>query len=169
MTVHAHTGTEADAPSEVVIHFENGLSQTVPVFETDPSPYATYMFADVDGTFSGLRVLQVTAEMDLSLFESYTFNLISYPCLPEIAESTVSGTIVQHGNGKPVADLEVCLVELDLCATTDANGSFSFTDVPDGTYTLTSDGPVYKPLTATVEVSGTDVSLDLVQFRGGGQ
>jgi hypothetical protein len=60
-------------------------------------------------------------------------------------------------------------VEAGLCTITDANGYFAFTDVVNGSYTLTSNGPVYKPLTITVEVAWADVYLELVQVHGGGR
>jgi len=80
--------------------------------------------------------------------------------------SAVYGTIVQRGNLMPVAGAEVCLAELGDCTVTDATGSFGFTDVADGSYTLVSTAPGYKTLTTSVTVAGGDVSLDLIQFRG---
>lgn len=107
-------------------------------------------------------------------YEYTSFRTGSGPCdneiqVPPTPVYTVSGTILQHGNGKPVAGATVCIAETGVCTTTDEGGYFVFTDLEDGTYTITSTADVYKPLTTTVTVAGSDVYVDLVQNRGGGR
>lgn len=47
------------------------------------------------------------------------------------------GTVLSDSADKPIANAEVTISELGLADTTDADGDFSFKDVPLGTYTLT--------------------------------
>lgn len=121
----------------------------------------------------GTAVTGATAIFDTELYPNYRFTVTARPepCFPAPAPvtHTVSGDIVQRGNQKPVADLTVCLVEADLCTTTDANGSFAIAGVEDGTYTLYTDGNNWKPQYNTVTVSGGDVHVDIIQFKGGGK
>lgn len=161
----------SDFPDSVTIHFEDG--RTV---EAQPNLGANvgtryYYFYDNDWAFEGVRVTTAETVFDTTKYPNYRFSVTARPCVPdpEPVTYTVSGNIVQRGNMKPVADLTVCLVELDTCTTTDANGSFSIAGVEDGTYTLYTDGNNWKPQYNTVTVSGGNVHVDLIQFKGGGK
>ncbi len=57
----------------------------------------------------------------------FTFNLFSF---------TFSGTVYDQSTGQPLADASVQLVEMQRSTTTDAQGIFQFTDLPEGKYTL---------------------------------
>jgi hypothetical protein len=152
----------------VTLHFADGTTAEAVSFLGPNFGTNTYRLDDSSRIYREVSLLYASAQFDATKYPNHRFTVTAYPCDPT-PFSSVSGTITQHGNQKPVAGLEVCLVEAGLCIITDANGYFEFTGVDYGTYTLTSNGPVYKPLATTVEVSGTDVCIDLVQFRGGGQ
>lgn len=158
----------ADFPASVTVHFADGTTAEAVSFFGPSFGTATYHLDDSTSVYREVPLLYATAQFDATKYPNHRFTVTAYPCDPT-PFSTVSGTITQHGNQKPVSGLEVCLAELGLCTYTDANGYFEFADVDYGTYTLTSDGPVYKPLVTSVEVSWADVYLDLVQYRGGGR
>ncbi len=158
----------ADFPTSVTLHFADGTTAEAVSFLGPNFGTLYYHLDDSNRTYREVPLLEATAQFDTTKYPNYSFAVVSYPCDPT-PYSTVSGTITQHGNQKPVDGVEVCLVEAGVCTITDANGYFEFTGVKYGTYTLTSDGPVYKPLTTTVDVSWADTYIDLVQYRGGGR
>jgi hypothetical protein len=173
LEIEADPSINVDYPSAILLVFADGTTQPASMDRSSSPTVKRYVLNDPNSVYRQSRLSWATAELDTSGVspEDIRFQVVEWPCpsTTSPSTSTVSGVIVQHGNQKPVAGLQVCLTELNLCTFTDTNGSFTFTDVPDGTHTLISNGPVYKPLTTTVEVSGTDVYIDLVQFRGGGQ
>lgn len=156
-------------PASVSIHFADGTT-------AEATPYLGANFGTKYYYLDGPRNVEVTtatAEWDTTRYPNYRFTVSARPCLPEPepepTTAAVTGTIVQRGNERPVADLTVCLVEADVCTITDAGGNFAFTDVEYGTYTLTSDGDNWKLMTTTVTVADGDVHLNLIQFKGGGK
>lgn len=153
-------------PQSVTLHFADGSTAVATSFLGPNLNSNTYRLDDSNGVYRQVDLLYATAQFNAATYPNYRFTVTAYPCDPV---PDVFGTIVQQGNMKPVAGLDVCLVDLGQCTTTDANGAFRLLDVQNGTYTLTSDGPIYKPLTTTVTVAGTDIYLDLIQQRGGGR
>lgn len=159
----------SDFPASVALHFANGSSVEARPMLGPNGGTMTYRFADSNGDFVGVAVTGATAQFDTTKYPNYRFTVVARPCLPEPAPTyAVTGDVVQRGNEKPVADLTVCLVEADLCTSTDANGSFAITGVEDGTYTLSTDGENWKPQHNVVTVSGGDVHVNVIQFNGGG-
>ena len=66
---------------------------------------------------------------------------------------------VQSGN-EPIVGATVRLLELDREQRTDAQGQFSFSNVPKGTYRIYAGGILgYVAATDTVQVSGGEVSV----------
>ena len=65
----------------------------------------------------------------------------------------VSGTV--RGADKPVVGATVRLLELDRVQHTGANGSFSFSGVPKGTYTVFASASGFASASKTIEVTGS--------------
>lgn len=172
LNTHDFNVNVRDFPASVTLHFEDGRSVSA-VPNANPTGTAMYYyFNDNDFAFAGVRVSSAETLFDTTKYPNYTFKVTGRPCVPDPEPEptyAVTGTIVQRGNERPVADLTVCLVEAELCTTTDASGSFSITGVEDGTYTLYSDGNNWKPQYNTVTVSGGDVHVNVIQFKGGGK
>ena len=155
-------------PESVTILFEDG-SSTVATPLMGAS-FGTIYYYSYD--LRDVAVIGATAEFDTELYPNYRFTVTARPepCFPapEPVTYSVSGNITQQGNMKPVADLDVCLGEAELCTTTGADGSFVIAGVEDGTYTLYTDGDNWKAQYTTVTVEGGDVTVDVVQQKGGG-
>jgi hypothetical protein len=153
-------------PASVTIHFADGST-------TEATPYLGPNFGTQYYYSYDLRespVTGATAHWNTTAYPNYSFTVTARPCVPDpVPTYSVSGTIVQHGNQNPVVDLTVCLVELERCTTTDADGYFSIAGVENGTYTLSSDGSNWKPQTNSVTVADSNVSINLVQYKGGGR
>lgn len=64
------------------------------------------------------------------------------------AKGTISGTIKNAFTNQPVAGVKVTLTQTSTKAVTDNNGAFTFSDVAEGTYSITTADAGYK--TATV-------------------
>lgn len=160
-----------DFPRSVTVHFADGTSHETTGTGSFAIGRQYYYLYDHDKVLRQVPVLYATAQFDTTKYPNYDFRITALPCSPvvEPVTHTVSGDIVQRGNQKPVADLTVCLLEAELCTTTDASGSFAISGLEDGTYTLYTDGDNWKPQYNTVTVSGGDVHIDVTQFKGGGR
>lgn len=158
----------SDFPKTVTLTFADGSTLVATGSLLGPRlGTATY---SVDGA-TGVYLESATAVVDTEAYPEYRFTVTARPepCFQEApVTNAVSGTVLQRGNEKPVADLEVCLVEANLCTTTDASGAFVIEGVEDGTYTLTTNGINWKPQSTTVTVAGGDVVVNVVQQKGGG-
>lgn len=163
----------SDFPQSVTLHFEGGITAEASGFLYPNAATQTYSLRDPNNFYRELPLLYATAQFDIEKYPGYSFTVTAYPCdptpEPEPVSHTVSGTVVQQGNEMPVAGLTVCLVEAELCTTTDASGSFSIAGVEDGTYTLYTDGDNWKEQYTAVTVEGDDVYVDVVQQKGGGR
>lgn len=169
---HDWDAPAADFPDSVVLHFEDGRS--VEALPNRDASVGTryYYYYDNDYAFAGVRVSAAETLFDTTKYPNYTFKVTARPCVPDPEPEptyAVTGTIVQRGNERPVADLTVCLLEAERCTTTDASGSFTISGVEDGTYTLYTDGDNWKAQYNSVTISGSDVYIDVVQFKGGGR
>ncbi len=90
-------------------------------------------------------------------------------CLPLLLDAaaasaqTIAGTV--RGAGAPIVGATVRLLELDRVERTGAQGQFSFSDVPIGTYRVFVGVTGYASATDTVRVTGptTTVSFDLAR------
>ena len=73
----------------------------------------------------------------------------AYPqCTPVGNGGTVSGTVTDAGNSNPISGATVALGSR--VTTTAANGTYSFTNLPAGTYpVITASAPGYNSSTAT--------------------
>ena len=75
------------------------------------------------------------------------------PCVHAQAPVVISGRVVADETGKPVSDARVQLEGTDFARVTDANGAFSFADVPLASYTLVVTGEGFEPVRAPLDVS----------------
>lgn len=90
----------------------------------------------------------VTGTMILSVTNTYEGAAVTY---------TVSGTVVDEA-GAPVADVNVAVGSAS--AVTDAEGKYTIPGLADGTYDLVASKSGYENATASVTVSGADVTVD---------
>lgn len=90
----------------------------------------------------------VTQTMILSVTNTYEGAAVTY---------TVSGTVVDEA-GAPVADANVAVGSAS--AITDAEGKYTIAGLADGTYDLVASKSGYENATASVTVSGADVTVD---------
>ena len=71
----------------------------------------------------------------------------------------VDGHVYSHTTGKPLAEAEVRIVEIDRLGQTDASGNFQFRGITPGTYTLSITHATYKtPTTMVIEVTAGDTT-----------
>lgn len=73
---------------------------------------------------------------------------------------TISGT-VSNSSGNPVAGATVSTNPATSTATTDATGVYNISDVDDGAYVVTVDATGYVPGQASVDVSGSDETVNV--------
>lgn len=75
--------------------------------------------------------------------------------LAEAPKYTVSGTVTNASTDAPIAGAEVQLSPGNLSATAGADGSYSFAGVPEGTYTIFTEGSGCAEATSSeIEVTG---------------
>lgn len=83
--------------------------------------------------------------------------------LPAVAFSqtgVINGTVYSRQTDEPLAGAEVQIIGIDKSAVTDATGSFSFTDIPKGEYTLsiTFPGTEIEEKTTIVVMEGKNLT-----------
>ncbi|MFV0536280.1 MAG: TonB-dependent receptor [Dysgonomonas sp.] len=76
------------------------------------------------------------------------------------AQMSLSGRVVTE-SGKPVSEANVWLEYTNIGTSTDANGSFSLSNIPNGKYTLRASSLNYDGVRLPVESSETDIQLVL--------
>ncbi len=65
----------------------------------------------------------------------------------------IEGTVLQHDAAIPLVEAEVHLVEIEESQKTDEDGTFRFTEIPTGTYTLSISHPIYStPTEILIEI-----------------
>ena len=85
-----------------------------------------------------------------------SFAFLSVSLVGALGAQTIRGTV--RSDSEPVIGATVRLLELDRLARTGAQGQFSFSDVPNGTYRVYVSIIGYAAATDTVHVSGDTVS-----------
>lgn len=101
--------------------------------------------------------------------------------LSKVQTGTVSGTVKDEATGEPIAEARVILLPTsphlglgpwgDNKATSDESGSFTISDVPEGTYRALVQAPGYR-LTTQKDVgvkAGATATLDFSLEAGGGR
>ena len=94
------------------------------------------------------------------------FCLLTVLILPTIAFSqtgTIEGTVYNNNTKAPIAGAEVRILQTDEQQTTDENGQYVFSTVPEGTYTLVTTVPETELLqrTAVVVAAGETQKTDI--------
>lgn len=120
----------------------------------DGSFSAAVVAGDYTVTVSAFGFETATVEAAVTEGETTTLDI----ALVEASRFAVSGTVT-GSDGDPVEGATVTLAPIDP-VTTDADGSYSFTDVPAGDYTLTvTAGACSEPFSQELTVDG-DVTVD---------
>ncbi len=78
-----------------------------------------------------------------------------------LAQGSITGTVSDAATGETLPGANVVVQELNRGAATDTEGRFVIDNVPNGTYTLTSSFVGYKKFETTVEVSGSETTLNI--------
>ena len=86
--------------------------------------------------------------------------LIASPIVPP-TRAVISGRITSIAV-LPLPDARVAVVEAGRSVTTDADGRYAITNLPNGTYTLSITAIGYAPAVRRVVLAGQDVTLDAV-------
>ena len=70
----------------------------------------------------------------------------------------IEGTVFQHDTDTPLTDAEVLIIETDQHQKTSKDGTFLFTEIPVGTYTLSISHPTYSiPTEIPIEIRAGEV------------
>ena len=123
-----------------------------------------------DGTYQiGLRVGQYDVTVSAFGYTGQTAQVVIVDgqatvrdfALDRLTRHAVSGTVV-YAHGVPAVGVTVSILSTPVPpATTDANGSYRFADVPEGTYQVrVSSGRCFEPATRDLVVAG-DTTLDV--------
>jgi|GEM_PF-614697 len=75
--------------------------------------------------------------------------------------ATLTGTVVDADMQEGVEGAEVTLAETDQSATTDEFGTFSFTDLEEGVYTVTVSAEGYSNAEEEVEVTENGATVEI--------
>ncbi|MCY3724358.1 MAG: TonB-dependent receptor plug domain-containing protein [Candidatus Poribacteria bacterium] len=92
------------------------------------------------------------------------FCLLMVFWIPAVAFSetgSIQGTVYNNSTKVPLAGAEVLIVEIDTRQTTDENGTFVFSDIPTGTYTLITTVPDTELLQRTPIIVKAEETLSL--------
>ena len=77
-----------------------------------------------------------------------------------VAQNSVSGTVTDKNSGQPLVGVNVVVEGTAMGAATGADGSYSVSDVPDGSYTVTATYIGYSDQSMSVNVSGSSVTAN---------
>ena len=84
---------------------------------------------------------------------------IAVSVLAQIGDGDIEGTVYQQNTGKPLAGADVHITETGHHQKTDENGSFRFTELPEGTYTFVFTHSVEPgPKEISAEISSGDTT-----------
>ena len=72
-------------------------------------------------------------------------------------DNSVKGFVYEKANGEPVMFANVFLKGTTLGSTTDINGYFNITRIPDGTYTLMVTSIGYDTIAETISLKGSQI------------
>lgn len=75
--------------------------------------------------------------------------------------TSITGTVIDVSSGEGIHGASVAIEEIDLTTTTDDSGTFIFTDVDPGSYTLSADADGYQSSEETLEVNDEGVTIEI--------
>lgn len=78
------------------------------------------------------------------------------------AQVSISGTVTDSETGEAVPGVNIFISELQRGAATDADGTYSISGVPAGTYTVRATFIGYDTFTGTIQVGNQDLEFDIV-------
>ena len=157
----AVTGSDGGAVAGARVEIVGPTERTV---TTDENGVYTAALAagDYEVTVSAFGYAEQTQTATVPEGETVSLDFL----LEAASEFTVSGTVTNAETGEPVQGATVGLGSPIEPVTTDADGTFSFADVPAGTYTLTATaGACAAPYSESLTVDGdetVDVALEPV-------
>lgn len=91
----------------------------------------------------------------LTLFASFASSAIA---------ATVKGTVRDAETKLPLSSVFVTIQGTNFLAATDAQGNFSFYDVPAGSYTVEFTRNYYVPVSMNVKIENAEVDLGIIQL-----
>ncbi len=98
------------------------------------------------------------------MYKKLHFSLLLALLLPLAAfaqSGTITGTITEADNGVTVPAANIVLVQISKGTTSDAEGKYTLTAVPAGTYTLRASSVGFKTFETTVQVGSGIVTLNI--------
>lgn len=85
--------------------------------------------------------------------------------IPEVTDGDVTGVVASLVDGTPLSNITVSLEGLRSSTVTDANGKFTFNNIPVGTYNLVATNNDYIESTCSVEINAGQVSTVQLQMN----
>ena len=85
--------------------------------------------------------------------------------IPEVTDGDVTGVVANLVDGTPLSNITISLEGLRNSTVTDANGKFTFSNVPAGTYNLVATNDDYIESTCSVEINAGQVSTVQLQMN----
>lgn len=85
--------------------------------------------------------------------------------IPEVTDGDVTGVVASLVDGTPLSNITVSLEGLRNSTVTDANGKFSFTNIPVGTYNLIAKDNNYIETSCNVEINAGQISTVQLQMN----
>ena len=101
-----------------------------------------------------------------SLFAGAALAALSFPAIAQAGE--VVGTVSDASETIALRSAQVRIVELDRVATTERDGSFLFSDVPAGSYTLEISYVGARTVTRSIDVPATGIARADIALAGFG-
>jgi hypothetical protein len=126
---------------------EQELPVPLEVAQTEILENPAEIWSALNNEFKPSVSLKITLELDLALLEVHPLVLTKRVILRDALSGTIAAQIIQIGGstydhtGAPLPGARVRVVERDQAATTDAEGHFTFSQVPVGNYTLEATAP----------------------------
>lgn len=126
---------------------EQERSVPVEVAQTEILENPSEIWSALNNEFKPSVNLKLTLELDLALIEERPLVLTKRVLFKDMPSSMETEQIIQIGgtvydrDGAPLPEARVRVVERDQAATTNAEGHFTFTNIPVGEYTLEAEAP----------------------------
>lgn len=163
----------ADANITVTDTSSKALTSTVSLRNTVKPKYSAQATTDSKGEATLSKLVQGTYTLSISkdgyIAKNETLklnkghNLLHYK-LEKVppAKITVSGTVQNYISEQPLSNIEFKIGERSI--TSDSTGKFSFTNIPSGEITLTSNQSGYLPISAKYTVSKANPALGKINL-----